>query len=574
MIDIKRREDCCGCNACGDVCPRSAIRFSSDDEGFLNPSVDKALCVNCGLCDKVCPMQHIDVLRQAAGNKKPEMCAAINCNLETRFDSTSGGIFSALAEHIFAQGGFVGGAVWDGSFNIHQIITDQLDDLPKLRSSKYAQSDAQGFYKAVKDAVETGKEVLVCGTPCQMVALRTFLDTKKTYPNLTIVDFICRGINSPLVMRRYIEMMERQNGSKVIAIKQKSKELGWHRLTTKFSFDNGIVRYDPKEESYFMRGYLMSNAFCRPSCYECHFKGFPRLADITLGDCWEAVNSLTGEFNNDTGTSIVLCNTDRGREIFAAIHKTIKIVPVDDQKVLAGNQALNKPLASPTFSRKDFFAKVATLPFEEAMAFARPVQYVGRKTRLKRWLKSFFGNPMLTKVGRVVIDCAADAKLNIEGPMTIGASPYRKSHLESRLLLRSGSCLILKGGELAYGCDIELFTDAQLSIDSEFYGNIGTEIICGNCIRIGKGVTLGRHVTIRDTNGGHYVNSPDYRNTDPVEIGDHVWLCEGVKVMPGVKIGSGSVIAAGAVVTKDIPANCLAAGIPAKVIREGVQWKR
>ena len=466
----------------------------------------------------------------------------------------------------------MGGAVWDGSFGIHQVVTDQLSDLPRLRSSKYAQSDARGFYKAVKAAVETGREVLVCGTPCQMVALRTFLG--KPAANLTIVDFICRGINSPLVMRRYVEMAERQQGAKVVAIKQKSKELGWHRLTTKFSFDDGSVRYDPKEASYFMRGYLMSNAFCRPSCYECRFKGFPRLADITLADCWNAVESLNGEFNNDLGTSLVLCNTTRGRNMLAAVKERIETASVDSKKVLEGNRALTQPLARPSFPRAEFFNRVATLPFEEALSFAKPVSYVGRKMRLKRWLKSLFGDPLLTRVGRVVIDRAPDSKLRIDGPVTIGASPYRKSSLESRILLRKGSCLTMKGGEIAYGCDIELFADAKLVIDAEFYGNVGTEIICGGSIRIGKGVTLGRHVTIRDTNGGHYVNSPDYRNCASVEIGDHVWLCEGVKVMPGVKIGAGAVVAAGAVVTKDVPANCLAAGVPARVLRHQVEWKR
>lgn len=572
MIAITRREECCGCHACGDACPRAAISFTADEEGFLNPVVNASLCTHCGLCDKVCPIQRVEAMRQAAGDQKPDLCAAINRNLETRFDSTSGGIFSVLAEYVFAQDGFVGGAVWGGGFGIHQVVTENESDLPRLRSSKYAQSDAQGFYKAVKAAVETGREVLVCGTPCQMVALRAYLG--KPLPNLTIVDFICQGINSPLVMRRYIEMVERQQGAKVVAIKQKSKELGWHRLTTKFTFDDGTVRYDPKETSLFMRGYLMSNAFCRPSCYECRFKGFPRLADITLADCWEAVKSLGGGFNNDTGTSLVLCNTVHGCEVLAAIRERIEVASVDAESVLSGNQALAKPLSASRFPRKEFFAKVATLPFEEAMSFAKPVTYVGRKTRLKHWIKSLFGNPLLTKVGRVVIDHAPDAELRIEGQMTVGASPYRKSQLESRILLRPASCLTLKGGELAYGCDIELFAGAMLTIDSEFYGNIGAEIICGGMIKIGKGVTFGRHVTIRDTNGGHYVNSPDYRNSEPVEIGDHVWLCEGVKVMPGVKIGAGSVIAAGAVVTKDVPANCLAAGVPAKVIREGVQWKR
>lgn len=572
MIAPKRREDCCGCNACADACPHSAISFVSDAEGFLYPKIDGAKCIGCGLCDKVCPMLCVEEMRNAADARKPEFCAAINRNREVRFDSTSGGVFSALAARTFEAGGFVGGAVWGEGFAIEQIVTDDAADLPRLRSSKYAQSDARGFYKAVKSAVDTGRPVLVCGTPCQMVAVRAYLGSAKD--NLTVVDFVCRGSNSPLVMRKYVEMAERLHGSKVASIKQKSKELGWHRLTTKFTFADGAVWYDPVETSYFMRGYLYSNAFCRPSCYECRFKGFPRLADISLADCWTAVEGLEGEFNNDTGTSLVICNTDHGKAVLDSISDVVETRSVDAERAVAGNQAMIKSLARPSESREAFFDRMNRLPFEESMASVKPSFSVGRRARIKRWIKSLFGNPYLTKRGRVVIERHKGAKLEIGGPLTIGASPYRKSKLESRLLLRSGSAMLSRGGEISYGCDIELFKDARLEIGSGFYANIGAEVICAESIKIGDGVTLGRHVTIRDTNGGHVVNSQGYRDRAPVEIGDHVWLCEGVKVMPGVRIGSGTVVAAGAVVAKDMPANVLAAGVPAKVVRTGVQWKR
>lgn len=572
MINILRKEDCCGCNACGDVCPKGAISFRGDEEGFLYPLVDTSICIQCGLCKKVCPLLNVNGMRDKADGREPNMYAAINRNLETRFDSTSGGVFSALAEWVFEKGGYVGGAVWGEGFVIQQVITGEESDLPKLRSSKYAQSDARGFYSAVKNAVATGRPVLVCGTPCQMVALRAVVGA--CHDNFTIVDFVCRGINSPLVMRRYVEMMERQQGSKVIAIKQKSKELGWHRLTTKFTFEDGSVKYDPKEMSYFMRGYLLSNAFCRPSCYECLFKGFPRLADITLADCWAAVEDLKGEFNDDLGTSLVFANTVYGEKVLSLIGDKILVEKVNVDKILLGNQALIKPLPKPSMPRKEFFERVLKEPFEQALAFARPSVHVGRKARIWRWLKSLFGDPLLTKIGHVVVDRENDAAFSVVGPVTIGASPYKRSSLESRILLRGGAVLILRGGEICYGCDIEVFKDARLEIGAEFYGNIGMEIICSQSISIGEGVIFGRHVTVRDTNGGHMLNSPCYRNSKPVVIGDHVWLCEGVKIMPGVQIGAGSVIAAGAVVTCDIPANSLAAGVPAKVIRKNVQWKR
>ena len=173
MIDIKDKKDCCGCNACGDSCPKGAICFETDDEGFLYPVVDKSLCVNCGLCDKVCPQVNAEKLRQEL--KEPECWAAAHRNNYIRFDSTSGGAFSAFANVIYGQHGFVGGALYDEERRLVQFISDNPQDLERLRSSKYSQSNAQGFYKAVKEAVLTGRPVLVCGTPCQMVALRAFL---------------------------------------------------------------------------------------------------------------------------------------------------------------------------------------------------------------------------------------------------------------------------------------------------------------------------------------------------------------------------------------------------------------
>ena len=188
MIDVSDKAMCCGCNACGDVCAHDAITFKTDIEGFWYPEVDKDKCTDCGLCERVCPILHVEELKRNDYN--PPVCyGAYHKNLEIRFDSTSGGAFSAMAESVYKQDGYVGGAVYDTNFFAHQFISNNKEDLKRLRSSKYLQSDAEGFYTAVKKAVKTGKPVLVCGTPCQMAALRRYLN--KDYENLIIVDFIC-----------------------------------------------------------------------------------------------------------------------------------------------------------------------------------------------------------------------------------------------------------------------------------------------------------------------------------------------------------------------------------------------
>ena len=205
MIDVKRKEDCCGCNACGDICPKQAISFVTDEEGFWYPQIDKSKCVDCGLCEKVCPMLHVDELRER--NTAPPVCyEGQHKNIEVVFASTSGGMFTALADAAYRKKGYVGGAVHNEDFSVSQFISNDRQDLQRLRRSKDLQSNSEGFFQAVREAVQTGEQVLVCGVPCQMAALRSFL--QKDYENLVIVDLICLGVNSPKVWRKYLDYIE------------------------------------------------------------------------------------------------------------------------------------------------------------------------------------------------------------------------------------------------------------------------------------------------------------------------------------------------------------------------------
>ncbi len=217
MINITNKIDCCGCNACIDVCNHSAISLEKDIEGFWYPKVDENICTNCGLCDKVCPILNVSELKKN-DFEKPECNVAIHKNLEVRFDSTSGGIFSALAEKMYRDNGYVGGAIFNEDFSVKHYISKEKEDLPSLRSSKYLQSDASGLYKNVKKLLTSGEKVLVCGCPCQMAALRSFL--RKDYENLIIVDFICLGVNSPKVFRKYLDYLEDRFQSKVVYCKR------------------------------------------------------------------------------------------------------------------------------------------------------------------------------------------------------------------------------------------------------------------------------------------------------------------------------------------------------------------
>ena len=150
MINIQNKVDCCGCNACGDACPKQAITFKIDIEGFWYPEVDMQKCIDCGLCEKVCPIINSKELKKNDFPTPSHTIAAINKNLKVRWDSTSGGAFSALADAMYAQKGYVSGALYNEDFTVRNYVSNNPDDLPRLRSSKYLQSKAEGIYKEIQ----------------------------------------------------------------------------------------------------------------------------------------------------------------------------------------------------------------------------------------------------------------------------------------------------------------------------------------------------------------------------------------------------------------------------------------
>ena len=280
------------------------------------------------------------------------------------------------------------------------------------------------------------------------------------------------------------------------------------------------------------------------------------------------------------------------------ISDKIVVAELNQEKVLKGNPSIMTALAKPKINQSDFFNALSNGQLDLALkgflsddivrkrSFCRKMWTLIRRVfRLRKVLLSAIringirnvlrGFPLLICEGRVIMKRHPGAKVFIKGNTNIGSSLFgKKTKLESRVLLGDRSKLISYGYSFGYGCDIELFDGAVLEVGPGGYSNIGLTIICGQSIKMGEDVICGRHVTIRDTNGNHIINSSEYQTTKPVVIGDHVWLCERSIILPGVNIGSGSVVAAGAIVTHDVPANCLVAGVPAKVIRKDVQWRK
>ena len=601
MIQITDKQNCCGCNACGDACPKQAISFKTDNEGFWYPEVDMQKCIDCGLCEKVCPVLQADRLKKNDFGT-PKCFAAQNKNLESLFNSTSGSAFVAFAEKIYRDGGYVGGAAFNEDYSVRQFISNDKADLEQLRNTKYVQSNSVGFYKQVEELLKAGEKVLVCGLPCQMAALRSFL--RKDYENLIIVDLICLGINSPRILPAYLHWKEEQHGSKLVYYKAKNKELGWRQLTTKMVFENGEVEYDKQDTNYFTQGFISTHAFARPSCYECKFKGTPRIADITIGDFWGAQKYVGKEYDHDLGTSCVLINSQKGLDFYESVRSKFRDKEIRFEDVLAGNKALVSSLSRPNFNRERLYEDLTNLPFgdfakkyvslpsdrkrSKVKNLAAFIFHVKRASgwSIRTWWQNIYYNIFCKQVKAsvlngdtiilskyCVLDIAKTATINVSGVLNFGSKRIKGSKLESRLLVDPRAVLDINGGTINYGADIEVFPKAHLELGKSIAFNINATIICGDHIQIADNVCFGRNVTVRDNSGEHFMSRKVYKNKRPVTIGQHSWITEQSMVMPGSKIGVGVIVGAGSLVQGKLPNFTLATGRPAVVVDEDIFWK-
>lgn len=602
MIDIKDKKDCCGCNACGDVCHQEAITFLSDNEGFWYPQVNKDKCTDCHLCEKICPMLNIGTLKRNDWDE-PKVFGGYNKDIVIRFDSTSGGLYSLLAQAMYKQKGYVSGAVYSEDFQVFNFISNDKKDLKRLRSSKYVQSNAEGIYKTIKQLLVSGEKVLACGSPCQMAALRSYL--RKDYDNLLVVDFLCRATNSPKVFEKYKESLEARYGSKIIAIKDKNKDHGWHSLGRKITFEDGQVYYGEGHEDDFRRGYH-GNVFERPSCYECKFKGFPRMSDITLGDFW-GIGNVDPSLEQNLGTSLIMINSQKGLDYFEKVKEKLVVKEFTLKDIIPGNPTAilgGKLPYLAHINRDDFFKALDEMPFDECanrffpyvnnqkVSFKHKIKnvlrviYHNRKNPIQLWRifrwnyckKVVHSNLLEGKYMNVLSHSAMDisktAQINIGGQVDFNVKRTRGSKGEFRLLVEDGATLSFGKGHtfFKYDSDVQIFKGAQMLIGS-CATNIGLKIVCSEKIVIGDDVHIGRDVWIRDNNGGHHVIIKGYKDKAPVIIGDHVWICSNVSITKGVTIGDGAIISANSVVTTNIPAHCIASGNPAKVVAENIIWR-
>ncbi len=314
------KDRCSGCAACEQACPKHCIKMESDAEGFLYPHVDFEECVDCGLCEKVCHNKY-----QSDERIPLKSYAAINPDEKVRGESSSGGVFSALALIVLQAGGVVFGARYDEKWQVKLDYVEKEEELTILRGSKYVQARTDRAYLDAERFLKADRLVLFSGTPCQISGLHHFL--RKQYNQLLTVDVVCHGVPSPKVWMAYL--------------KEATKCANMKRISVMSSFH---------DRNPYMQAFI-ENLILRPSCHNCTIKQSRGGSDLTIADFW-GVQYVCPQMFDNRGTSLVMVNTEKGLSFFSRIQIAFREVSYGDD-VLYHNPAIVRSF--PPHPKRQFF---------------------------------------------------------------------------------------------------------------------------------------------------------------------------------------------------------------------------
>lgn len=359
----KITEYCTGCRACEQLCPKHSIRMEEDGEGFLIAKINPHTCIDCGLCVKRCPQNRTDLQNETTQNT----WAARFKENDTLYRSASGGAFAGLALHVLNQGGAVFGVCWDNTYTACHCKAETEKELWPLLSSKYVQSDTKHTFSEVKKILLTGRKVLYSGTGCQIAGLKSFLN--KEYDNLITIDLICHGVPSPLLFKKYIELLASKHNAKIEEYDFRDKSGGWglgYKYKCKHKYKYGISSIDPYYK-YFLEG----NVY-RMCCYACKYARSERCGDITIGDYW-GIEQFHPHFFNTKGVSLVLTNSKKGEKIWQEVSSNFYLLQSKLEYAIKQNGNLQMPTPLKSEVRAHIYEGIRTLSPEKFFADKLPI---------------------------------------------------------------------------------------------------------------------------------------------------------------------------------------------------------
>ena len=331
---------CTGCGACKEICPVGAITMVKNEKGFSYPEIDAEKCIHCKKCISVCPVNSKSVnpaVKEAYALKRKDE--------EKLKESQSGGAFSVFAEKILSEGGVVYGVALDETCKAEYIRVDNLNELIRLKGSKYVQADLKDTYKKVEEDIKT-KKVLFSGTPCYVSGLKKYLGNNNT-ENLLTCDLICHGVPSPEVYESHLKYLGKRFGKTITDFNFRDKSFnGWHTHMESCTDEEGKM---VAENSY--ANIFYTDACLRESCYNCEYAGIERPADLTIGDFW-GIEKVFPDMDDNKGVSLVLVNSVKGKKFWENIlsDKSVEIREADVKKCLQRN--LTMPTPRPTITEE------------------------------------------------------------------------------------------------------------------------------------------------------------------------------------------------------------------------------
>ena len=326
-ISVVKYEDCTGCGACKAICPRRAILFKQDSEGFPAPVIEEEKCVHCGQCEKVCPTLH-----PPAGSPILEAYAAQILDREALKDSTSGGLFTLFSREIFRRDGVVYGCVWDSEYNAVTVRASSEQEILPMRGSKYVWSSASESFPKVKEDLDAGRTVLFTGNPCQAAGLKNYL--QKDEDKLYILDFFCGGAPSPVALKAYVHSIAKNYPQEKLDLKFRDKDRYGAGVHITFQQKNGKVFHGYLQNPYFYAYH--TKVFHRLPCYHCQYKSGERFEDLTMGDYW-GVEQFHPGLDIKGGISALVVSSEKGRELLNAVKDQVQLIPTRAYNIAVGN---------------------------------------------------------------------------------------------------------------------------------------------------------------------------------------------------------------------------------------------
>ena len=338
IMEICKQEHCTACETCRSACPTGAISMKPNEKGFLYPVIDEHKCIDCDVCENICPANVTEDVNENQIDKK--VFAAWIKDKNIRKESSSGGIFSAIADYVLNKGGVVFGARWTDDLSVVLDYCTDREGLRKFRGSKYVQGRIEDNYKKAKEFLDNRKIVLFSGTPCQIAGLKSYL--RKDYSNLITIDLICHGVPSPMVFRDYIQYMEKQHNDKVTSVSFRYKKPAWSSCSVYIKFEHVKSYINSTQIDPYFIGFD-GNFYLRDSCLQCKYANLNRMGDITIADFWgyRASNWKMRDFYK--GCSVIILNTQKGSDVFDNVSNNMIFEKKTIDDAIRGNTGLIKP---------------------------------------------------------------------------------------------------------------------------------------------------------------------------------------------------------------------------------------